>query len=210
MGKKTKKDQDGQVKEGVPEGRLEEGKPISLFQLFLIFFKINFFTFGGGYTIIPVIRDEFVDRRKAIAEEEMLDLLALAQSGPGSMAVSASILTGYKVRGPMGAMVCLLASILPCFLVITVLYHVLQALADNPWVQAAFSTMGGMISAVLLVTTIRMGKGALSSDRRFGTVLMAAVFILSFVFELDTAALIFLSGLTGFVFFSLPGKGGDA
>jgi len=64
---------------------------IKLREIFITFLKINAFTFGGGYTIVPVIRDEFMKKRKLIDEDEMLGLVALAQSGPGAMAISTSL-----------------------------------------------------------------------------------------------------------------------
>ena len=86
-------------------------KKISLVKLFFTFFKINAITFGGGYTIVPVIKDIFVEDLKLINEDDMMDIVALAQGGPGAMAISASILTGYKLRGPIGAFICLVASV---------------------------------------------------------------------------------------------------
>ena len=69
-------------------------KKISLIKLFLTFFKINALTFGGGYTIVPIVKDVFVEELEAISEDDMLDIVALAQGGPGAMAISTSILTG--------------------------------------------------------------------------------------------------------------------
>ena len=72
----------------------ESKHPISLLNLFITFFKINSITFGGGYTIVPVLIDELANNKKIITEEEMLDLQAIAQSGPGAMAINTSVLTG--------------------------------------------------------------------------------------------------------------------
>jgi len=69
-------------------------REITLSEIFFTFLKINTFTFGGGYTIVPVIRDEFMMKKKLIDEDEMLGIVALAQSGPGAMAISTSLLTG--------------------------------------------------------------------------------------------------------------------
>ena len=98
-------------------------KKISLLELFLTFFRINAITFGGGYTIVVVLRDEFMSKKKIISEDEMLDLVAIAQSGPGAMAINTSVLTGYKLRGPLGALVCMLASVAPCIIIITIISH---------------------------------------------------------------------------------------
>lgn len=175
---------------------------LSLWALFLTFFKINLFTFGGGYTIVPVIRDEFVQKRGLIEEEEMLDLTALAQSGPGPMAVNTSILTGYRVCGPLGAVVALLAATLPCLLVITLLFYVYQSLRTNPWVNAAFSVMGGAISAILLLTTWNMGKVALKKHPAFGSGILLGAFISGFFLHLNAALIIAVSGLFSLLLFS--------
>lgn len=175
---------------------------LSLWALFSTFFKINLFTFGGGYTIVPVIRDEFVQKRALIEEEEMLDLTALAQSGPGPMAVNTSILTGYRLCGPLGAAVALLAATLPCLLVITLLFYVYQSLRTNPWVNAAFSVMGGAISAILLLTTWNMGKVALKKHPAFGSGILLGAFISGFFLHLNAALIIAVSGIFSLLLFS--------
>ena len=174
---------------------------ISLFTIFMTFLKINTFTFGGGYTIVPVIRDEFIEKKKLIAEEEMLNIVALAQSGPGPMAISTSLLTGYRLRGPIGAIVALTASVLPCLVIITILYYIYEQVQANPWVQSAFSVMSGAISAVLAWTTINMAKTALKKHKYFGLAMMVAAFLASFYFRINTALIILCCGLFGYYFF---------
>lgn len=195
------------LKQGKQNQQTEHNKrtpteTLSLWALFSTFFKINLFTFGGGYTIVPVIRDEFVQKRALIEEEEMLDLTALAQSGPGPMAVNTSILTGYRLCGPLGAAVALLAATLPCLLVITLLFYVYQSLRTNPWVNAAFSVMGGAISAILLLTTWNMGKVALKKHPAFGSGILLGAFISGFFLHLNAALIIAVSGLFSLLLFS--------
>ena len=140
---------------------------IYLFQLFLILLKINSFTFGGGYTIVPVISDEFVLKRKLITAEEMTEIVALAKSALGPMVVNESLLTGYRIKGVLGALVSLLASVLPCLVLISILYYIYDAVSANLWVKSAFSVMGGVISGVLIVTTFSMASLALKSPPIF-------------------------------------------
>lgn len=185
----------------------EERGGISLLEIFLTFVKINTFTFGGGYTIVPVIRDEFIYKKQLIEEEEMLDIVALAQSGPGPMAISTSLLTGYRLRGPLGAIVGLIASVLPCLVIITILYYVYDAVQDNAWIQSAFTVMGGAISAVLVWTTINMAKTALAKHPIFGVVLMGLAFIASYFFDVNTALIIAFAGLLGLGIFSIVEEG---
>ena len=95
-----------------------ENKKISLIELFKKLFIINLVTFGGGYTIIPVIKDEFVYRGKYIEEDNMIKIISLAQSVPGAMTISTSFLVGYYTRGKKGSVIAVLASVLPCLIII--------------------------------------------------------------------------------------------
>lgn len=176
---------------------------ISNWELFFTILKINAFTFGGGYTIVPVIRDEFIQKKKAIEEDEMLNIVALAQSGPGPMAINTSLLTGYRINGPLGALSCLIGAVLPCLIIITLLFYVYNAVSSNPWVQSAFAVMAGAISAVLFITTWNMGKQALKNNRVFGIVLMVTAFLASYVFSINTALIILVSGIIGLFYVNL-------
>ena len=84
-----------------------------LHTIFLSFFKIGLFTFGGGYAMLPLIERELIAKRKWIEQKEFLDLLTLAQSVPGPIAVNTSVFVGYKVRGFGGAVAALLGAVLP-------------------------------------------------------------------------------------------------
>ncbi|MCI6659426.1 MAG: chromate transporter [Peptoniphilaceae bacterium] len=184
------------------EASTEKGT-ITLPELFLTLFKINTFTFGGGYTIVPVIRDEFVKKKRLLDEEEMLNLTALAQSGPGPMAINTSLLTGYRVLGPIGAITALCASVLPCLIIITVLFYVYRSLRSNPWVSAAFRVMGGVISGILVITTLDMARVALKKHRIFGLLLMVGAFSANYFLHWNAVIIIVVSGLTGLALFSL-------
>ena len=83
------------------------------FEAFKIFFKIGAFTIGGGYAMVPLIEDEIVTKRKWIEQDDFLDLLAIAQSAPGILAVNIAIFVGYRLRGVKGSLVTSLGSILP-------------------------------------------------------------------------------------------------
>lgn len=184
----------------------ERVEDISLREIFWTFFKINAFTFGGGYTIVPVIRDEFIHKKSLIEEEEMLDIVALAQSGPGPMAINTSILTGYRLRGPKGAIIATIASVLPCLIIITLLYYVYTEVSQNPLIQTIFAVVSGAISAVLVITTYNMAKTALEENKIFGLILMLGAFLASFVFDINTAIIILVCGFLGFSVFTLIEK----
>lgn len=178
-------------------------KKISLWELFLTFFRINAITFGGGYTIVAILRDEFVQNKKIIDENEMLDLTALAQSGPGAMAINTSVLTGYKLRGPMGAITCMLASVLPCIIIITIISYFYQEFRSNYYVNAALLGMSGVIAAVLIITTYRMAKNVLRKHPIFSSFVMATAFVLSFIFHINSGLIVLTLGAMGLVLFSI-------
>ncbi|MDO5027678.1 MAG: chromate transporter [Bacillota bacterium] len=185
----------------------ENKHPISLLELFITFFKINSITFGGGYTIVPIIIDELANKKNIITEEEMLDLQAIAQSGPGAMAINTSILTGFRLRGPIGALVCLAASVLPCIIIITIISYFYQEFKENYFINAALKGMAGIIAGVLVITTIRMAKNATKERASFSFLIMIIAFLASFVFHINTGLIILISAIFGLVIFSIKKEG---
>ena len=95
-----------------------------LLDLFLTFAKIGLFTFGGGYAMVPIIQREVIERRGWIDREEFLELLTLAQSAPGPIALNTSVFVGYKMRGYAGALAALLGVVVPAFTVILIVASV--------------------------------------------------------------------------------------
>ena len=89
------------------------------------------FTFGGGYVILPLMRKRFVEQYHWIDEQEMLDLIAIAQSSPGAMAVNASILVGYHLSGLFGALITVVGTVLPPLIIISVISIAYTAFRDN-------------------------------------------------------------------------------
>lgn len=177
-------------------------KKISLVKLFFTFFKINAITFGGGYTIVPVIKDIFVEDLKLINEDDMMDIVALAQGGPGAMAISASILTGYKLRGPIGAFICLVASVLPCLIILSLIAGFYQEFKENFYINAALQGISGVISAILFVTVIRMGLKSYSKYPGFTILLIVIAFVLGYFTKINAALIILILALIGVGFFS--------
>ena len=108
-------------------------------QLFLSTFKLSACTFGGGFVIIPLMRERFVKELRWIEEEEMLDLTAIAQSSPGSIAINASILVGYHVAGIPGALITVVGAALPPLIIISIISAFYQAFRSNKYVSMAMA-----------------------------------------------------------------------
>lgn len=176
---------------------------ISLFEIFMTFLKISSFTFGGGYTIIPVIRDEFVHKRGLVREEEMLDLMAIAQSGPGAMAISTSILTGYRIKGLKGALSAALGAITPCIVIISIISYFYKEFSHNKYIQYALKGMSGAISAILIFTTYDLYKMATKSNKIYGYIAIILAFSASMFTSIPTSLIILSLALSGLIIFGL-------
>lgn len=130
---------------------------VSLWNIFLVFAKIGSFTIGGGYAMIPLIRDELV-KRGWLSEEELPDIVALAQSAPGVLAVNMSIFAGYKMRGLKGSIAATLGSALPSFLIILMIAMLFTGYQDNPVVIRIFKGIRPVVVSLIAVPMINMAR----------------------------------------------------
>ena len=117
--------------------------------LFTSTFGISAFTFGGGYVILPLMREKFVDQLKWLDENEMLDLLSIAQSSPGAMAVNVSVLVGYRLAGVPGALIAILGTILPPLVIITLISMGYEAFRSNQIISLILRGMRAGVAAVI-------------------------------------------------------------
>ena len=130
-----------------------------LLKLFTTFFKIGLFTFGGGYAMIPLIQREVIEKNRWIDKKDFLDMLVLAQSTPGPIAVNTSVFVGYKMAGTKGAIVATLGTILPSFIVILLLALFFVEVRDNRYVDAAFRAMRPAVVALIVAPLMGLVKG---------------------------------------------------
>lgn len=146
-------------------------------QLFLSTFKLSACTFGGGFVIIPLMRERFVKELHWIEEEEMLDLTAIAQSSPGSIAINASILVGYHVAGIPGALITVVGSALPPLIIISIISAFYQAFRSNKYVSMAMAGMLAGVAAVIFDVVINMAWPILKKKRLLPIAVMLAAFV---------------------------------
>ena len=130
-----------------------------LLDIFWSFLKIGAFTFGGGYAMIPLIQHEVIHRRRWIEERDFLDLLTLAQTAPGPIALNTAVFVGYKRRGYLGALSAILGVIVPSFLVILVVAIFFASIRDNAYVDAAFKGMRPAVVALIVAPIVGLTKG---------------------------------------------------
>jgi len=128
------------------------------FQLFWSFFKIGASTFGGGYAMIPLFQREVVERKRWVEEQEFLELLAIAQSAPGPIALNTAIFTGYKTKGVWGSVVAGLGMALPSFVAVLLVVFFFTDYKDQPGVERVFRGIRPAVVALIVAPLWRMGK----------------------------------------------------
>ena len=165
--------------------------------LFLSTLQLSACTFGGGYVIVPLMRRKFEEDLKWISEEEMMDLVAIAQSSPGAIAVNASILIGYRVAGVPGALVTVLGTVLPPLVIISVISLFYQAFRDNQVVSMVMKGMQAGVAAVILSVAWDLGCGALRAGKVPAGLVMAAAFAASFFLDVNVVLIILAAAVLG-------------
>lgn len=130
---------------------------VSLLKLFAVFAKIGAFTIGGGYAMIPLIQDEMT-RRGWLSDDELPDIIALAQSAPGVLAVNVSIFAGYRLRGLKGSIVATIGTVLPSFVAILLIAMFMSNFQDNPVVQRIFNGIRPVVVSLIAVPMINMAR----------------------------------------------------
>jgi len=149
-----------------------------MWELFVSFFKIGLFTFGGGYAMLPVIQREIIEKRKWCSEEEVLDYYAVAQCTPGVIAVNTATFVGYKCRKITGGVVATGAVILPSLLIIMVIAACIRSFADYPVVQHALAGIRVAVAVLVLRTVFQMFR------KNVRTAAAAGIFFVALVLSL--------------------------
>lgn len=166
-------------------------------QLFISTFKLSACTFGGGFVIIPLMRKRFVKELHWIEEEEMLDLTAIAQSSPGSIAVNATILVGYHVAGIRGALVTVVGAALPPLIIISIISVFYQIFRSNKYVSMAMNGMLAGVAAVIFDVVINMAWPILKRRQWLPVAVMIAAFIATRFFSTNIVFIILACGSLG-------------
>ncbi len=131
------------------------GKKLELFSSFL---KIGAFTFGGGYAMIPLIQREVIEKKEWINEDEMLDIIAIAESTPGPIAINSATFVGYKVAGFWGSFFATLGVVLPSFVVIVLISLFFDKFLEVPVIAAAFHGIRAGVTVLIFNAVIKMFK----------------------------------------------------
>lgn len=167
-----------------------EDKKKVLKKLFFSTLYLSAFTFGGGYVIVTLMKKKFVDELHWIDEDEMLNLVAIAQSAPGAIAVNGAIVVGYKLAGIVGAMVAIFATVLPPFLIITAISYCYALFRDNVIVSRVMAGMQVGVGAVIASVVWDMGKEIVKQKDIWSVLIMIAAFVAACVFRINVIYII--------------------
>lgn len=173
------------------------------FALYWAFFKIGGLTFGGGLSMLPMLKYELVEKKGWIDEERLLDCYAIGQCTPGIIAVNTATYVGYIRKGLMGAISGTLGMISPSILIITTIFLFLDNFIENVWVQHALAGIKGVVCALMLHTVISLVKKSVVS------VLCAVIAVLALVValltDIPTVLIVVVAAIIGMLYENVKG-----
>ena len=190
-----------------------EGRVKQVLRLFLCMMKIGLFTFGGGYAMIALLEDEFVSRKKWLSRDEFLDMLAIAESTPGPIAINSATFIGFKVGGVFGSAMATLGVCIPSFVIIYTISLFFDAFLSIKYVQYAFKGIQVCVTYLILSAGIKMWKGikkSLMNILLFGGVAVCMIALALFGKSISSIIYILAGGAVGLAVYLvglLKGKG---
>ena len=174
---------------------MERGKKSrTLLKIFITTLYLSVFTFGGGYVIVSLMKKKFVDENHWIEQDEMLDLVAISQSSPGPIAVNGAIAVGYKLCGMAGALVAIIGTIIPPFVIISIISYCYSAFRTNWVISEMLEGMQAGVAAVIASVTYDMGADIVKQKDDLGILFMIAAFVASYILEINVVFIVIVCG----------------
>lgn len=180
----------------------KEKKGIQLLRLFLTFLKIGAFTFGGGYAMIAIIEHEIVEKKHWVSKEDLLDIIAVAESTPGPIAINSATYVGFKVGGVFGSVAATLGVVLPSLVIVFLISLIFDRFLAFKYVGYAFRGIQACVVYLILSAGIKMLKAV--EKNPFNITIVCLAVALTVVFSLFAVSfssiyLILLAGVAGLV-----------
>ena len=173
-------------------------------QLYWAFLRIGGLTFGGGLTMLPMLKYELVEKKDWITEDELLDCYAIGQCTPGIIAVNTATYVGYKKAGIMGGIFSTLGMVTPSLVITTLVAACLEQFMDNIWLQHALMGVRGIVCALMLNTVLNLAKKSLTG--LFSYVICIVVFLVALFTGIPTILIVFVTALLGIFLEMFSGK----
>lgn len=173
-----------------------------LFTLFITFFKIGAFTFGGGLAMVPLIAKEIVEKKKWMTDEEMVDMIAIAESTPGVIAVNCATFVGYRTKKILGAIMATLGVCLPSLIIIIIISLFYEKFMEIEVIKWAFFGIKCAVAILILNAGIKLLKNVKKNVYSY-IVLLVALLLSLFVKEIKTVYIILSGLILGIIFYSI-------
>ena len=168
--------------------------------LFKTTFIISAFTVGGGFVIIPLLKGKFVDEYHWINDKDALDMVAIAQSMPGVVAVNSAIILGYRMAGILGTLVALVATVLPCLITLSIISYCYDFFIQNTYIRMVLKGMQCGATALIVNVGIDLLVKQCKKKLVLPLLIIAATFIGNIWFQLNIMALVIVDGIIGLLF----------
>lgn len=172
-------------------------KKQKLIKLFISTLYLSAFTFGGGYVIVSLMKRKFVDDLRWIDETEMMDLIAIAQSSPGAVAVNGAIVVGYKLCGLSGVLFSIAGAIIPPIIIISIISGFYTMFRNNQPVQAVLTGMRSGVGAVIVSVVWDMGSNVVKERKKTSIIIMLCTFIANYYFQVNIILIILICIMLG-------------
>lgn len=168
-------------------------------KLFMINLVLSACTFGGGFVIISMMKRKFVEELKWIEDNEMLDMTAIAQSAPGSLAINMSIVVGYRLKKIPGAIAAVAGTVLPPLIIISVISLIYNWFKDNSHIALLLQVMRAGVAAVIFDVVLSLGQNILKTKSILWIGLMCVTFVLAYFCGLSAILIIISCALIGLI-----------
>ena len=175
-----------------------------LLDLFITFFKIGLFTFGGGYAMISVIENECVNKKEWISKEDMKQITILSESTPGPIAINSSTFIGYKVNKVIGSVIATVAVTLPSLIIITLVSIFLEFIKDNTLIEFLFQGIRASVIILMVYAILNLFKHTQKNILFYS--LLSFSFILNFFFSVKSIYIIIFAIIFSIVYMFLEKK----
>lgn len=174
------------------------------FDLYITFFRIGILTFGGGLTMLPLLKYELVETKKWITEERLLDCYAIGQCTPGIIAVNTATYVGYLKKGVLGGIFATLGMVSPSVIIITLVATFLQNFMEYAIIQHALMGIRGAVCALMLNTVVSLAKKSLLDVK--SVIICAVALVLALFSPVPTILIIILAGISGVIIEKINSK----
>ena len=168
----------------------KKANPKILWQLFTSMFLLSSCTFGGGFVIVSLMKKKFVDEKKWLEEDEMLDITAITQSSPGPLPVNASVIIGYRMAGIAGSLTAIAGTILPPMIIISLISLCYEEFRTNEIVAWALQVTRAGVAAVIIDVTLNLAGNIIKLHNAFYLMMMILCFISVVFFDVSAMAVI--------------------